>query len=45
MLLLFLVGLVYKLTCAKKTEDIDDDDDEDEHDDDGDDFEKERLDV
>ena len=44
-LLLFLVGLVYKLTCAKKTEDIDDDDDEDEHDDDGDDFEKERLDV
>merc|ERR1712086_873276 len=44
-LLLILVGLVYKLTCAKKTEDIDDDDDEDEHDDDGDDFEKERLDV
>ena len=44
-LLLILVGLIYKLTCAKKTEDIDDDDDEDEHDDDGDDFEKERLDV
>lgn len=43
-LLLILVGLIYKLTCAKKTEDIDDIDD-DEDDDDGDEFEKERLDV
>jgi len=42
-LLLMFVGLIYKLACAKKPEDIDDEDDEDE--DDGDDFEKERLDV
>merc|ERR1712223_1263831 len=41
-LLLILVGLIYKLACAKKSEDIEDDEDDD---DDEDDFEKERLDV
>lgn len=42
-LLLIFVGLIYKLACAKKSEDIDDEDDDDE--DDEDNFEKERLDV
>jgi len=42
-LLLIFVGLIYKLACAKKPEDIDDEDDDDE--DDEDHFEKERLDV
>jgi len=43
-LLLIFVGLIYKLACAKKTEDIDDDDEEEDEDDE-DHFEKERLDV